>query len=142
MESRGNEGGCGLDHFGSTLHWGPSGNQDAFMRATKDFHHEKYLSDDFHVYAVEWNEGGVQTFIDGDLVLNTPFDTDMWSKGGFQGDNIWAGQGKQAPFNKDFFLVFNVAVGGTAGFFHDGDCNKPWNDGDPNAKQAFLNAKN
>jgi hypothetical protein len=42
--------------------------------------------------------------------------------------NPWAGGSKMAPFDKDFYLILNVAVGGTA-YFPDGIANpggKPW----------------
>ena len=35
----------------------------------------------------------------------------------------------------------NVAVGGTGGYFPDGDCGKPWSDKDSHAVNAFYNAK-
>ena len=31
-----------------------------------------------------------------------------------------------APFDQDFFLIMNVAVGGTTGWFPDGQGDKPW----------------
>jgi len=43
--------------------------------------------------------------------------------------NPWSGGSKMAPFDKDFYLILNVAVGGTNGFFPDGVANpggKPW----------------
>lgn len=35
--------------------------------------------------------------------------------------NPWAREtDANAPFNQEFFLVFNVAIGGNAGYFKDG----------------------
>ena len=36
----------------------------------------------------------------------------------------------------------NVAVGGTNTYFKDGVCEKPWNNKDPHAPNAFWNNKN
>ena len=35
----------------------------------------------------------------------------------------------------------NVAVGGTNGYFQDGQCGKPWSDTDPQAVNAFYNTE-
>jgi hypothetical protein len=43
--------------------------------------------------------------------------------------NPWASGSKMAPFDKEFYLILNIAVGGTNGFFPDGVANpggKPW----------------
>jgi len=48
---------------------------------------------------------------------------------------------KSAPFNQPYYLIFNVAVGGTNGYFPDGECGKQWSDTDPHAPNAFWNAE-
>lgn len=45
-----------------------------------------------------------------------------------------------APFDQKFYLIFNVAVGGTNGYFPDGMGGKPWNDKSTTAYQDFNNA--
>ena len=56
--------------------------------------------------------------------------------------NPWRGETeKSAPFNQPYYLIFNVAVGGTLGYFPDGQCDKPYSDKDPHAVNAFWNAK-
>jgi beta-glucanase (GH16 family) len=56
------------------------------------------LADDFHVFAVDWTPGAVTWSIDGTPYgRKTPADT---------GGNEWV-------FNHSFFLIMNVAVGGT-----------------------------
>ena len=39
------------------------------------------------------------------------------------------GTANVAPFDQPFYLIMNVAVGGTNGWFPDGVGNKPWLDG-------------
>lgn len=41
------------------------------------------------------------------------------------------------PTPTDFYLILNVAVGGTGGYFTHG----PWSNSDPNAAHAFIEAK-
>jgi hypothetical protein len=67
----------------------------------------------------------------------------FWQKGGWEEsnlDNPWSGRGNNAPFDQKFYLVFNVAVGGTNGYFPDGIGNKPWTDSDANAVNSFWSA--
>jgi hypothetical protein len=48
--------------------------------------------------------------------------------------NPWTSGGKMAPFDRDFYLILNVATGGTNGFFPDGVANpggKPWVNNSP-----------
>jgi len=43
--------------------------------------------------------------------------------------NPWQySKNKNAPFDREFYLILNLAVGGTAGYFKDGVAGKPWSD--------------
>lgn len=42
----------------------------------------------------------------------------------------------------DFYLILNVAVGGTGGYFPDSVGNKPWANTSPNAVNEFYQAIN
>jgi beta-glucanase (GH16 family) len=151
VESRGNPSGCaggGRDSFGSTLHWGPGYPYDAWEKAHADYKHPSDLSDDFHLYGLDWTADGIKTTIDGTVVLDFPFDEEMFSKGGFPESlhNPWQYETeKSAPFNQEYYLIFNLAAGGTNGYFPDGDtaaeCAKPWANGDGHAPNAFYGAK-
>jgi beta-glucanase (GH16 family) len=57
------------------------------------------LSDDFHVYAVEWEEGVIRWYIDGNL---------------YQTQTKWNTTAAPfpAPFDQKFFIILNFAVGG------------------------------
>jgi beta-glucanase (GH16 family) len=57
------------------------------------------FSDDFHLYAVEWETGIVRFYVDSNLY--TTFTQAPWPSGG-----TWA-------FDHPFFIILNVAVGGT-----------------------------
>ncbi|OAA60261.1 gram-negative bacteria-binding protein [Niveomyces insectorum RCEF 264] len=99
------------------------------------------------------------------------FDTPMWKRGNFprdsaalaasssiakQGDsnnnnntnsytnvdNAWAQTGRpNTPFDTPFYLILNLAVGGTNGWFGDNEDGKPWLDGSDRAKLDFWNAR-
>jgi hypothetical protein len=82
--------------------------------------------------------------------MYTHFDESFWEYGKFPlGDgngtrleNPWAGAAsKSAPFDKEFYLILNVAVGGTNGWFKDGSSGKPWLDSSPTARKDFWSAK-
>lgn len=56
-----------------------------------------HYSDDYHVFTVEWDANSIQWFFDGNKFYTV-------NKGEITGGNN--------PFNGDFFLILNVAVGG------------------------------
>jgi beta-glucanase (GH16 family) len=149
VESRGNvdypDG--GINQFGSTLHWGPNWQTDAYIQthSTKTLNNGDF-SDDFHVFGLVWTNTSLYTYLDDEsqIVLNVKFDQPFWRKGGWNSawNNPWEGRGNAAPFDQKYYLIFNVAVGGTTGYFPDGVGNKPWSNNDPHAIVAFWNAMN
>jgi len=83
-------------------------------------------------------------------IMYTPFKEGMWSWGKFPLNdhdgsrlvNPWEDTGrKNTPFDQDFYLVLNVAVGSTNGWFKDGLGNKPWVDRDHGAMKEFWEAR-
>ena len=147
MESRGNApsyppGGC--DSFGSTLHWGVSYQYDNYLKT----HAEKKgvdLTADFHTYGFLWNETYMGTYFDDEsnVVLNYPIIKSFWNQTGLPSPpwaNPWVGAANNAPFDQRFYLVINLAVGGTNGYFPDGN-GKPWTDDSPHAVNEFYDAK-
>lgn len=88
MEYRGSE----LNKIYGTLHYpGRSGgNADGSTRQIAN------ASTEFHIYSVEWNAATIKIFVDGQLyhtVVNS----------------------NSLPFNQDFFILLNLAMGGTFG---------------------------
>ena len=87
-ESRGNPSSYapgGVNQFGSTLHWGPTGTTDMWPLT-----HETYtipqgdLSQDFHIYGLVWNENEIATYIDdiSNVVLNVSLGSkSFWQAG-------------------------------------------------------------
>ncbi|XP_059163563.1 beta-1,3-glucan-binding protein-like [Physella acuta] len=135
MESIGNAGDIGVGTVTSTLHWGPSADQNRFSLT----HGEKKNANwhtNYHVWRLEWTHDHIITFIDNQQIMSvTPPAGGFWQKGGFSGSNLWASGSKMAPFDQEFYMMFNVAVGGTSGFFPDGNhyggVTKPWSNSQP-----------
>jgi beta-glucanase (GH16 family) len=153
MESRGNdnyphsaEGGC--DSYGSTLHWGVDWTQNRYDKTHGVYHHPNgRLSDEFHTYGLYWSEDRLYTYIDSpdNIVMDVDLDELFYEKGEFSDNfqNPWRGeQERGAPFNQEFHIIINLAVGGTVGFFPEGVGNKPWSNSDSNAVNKFYDAKN
>ena len=94
MEYRGQEPNKVL----GTLHYGapwPDNKHsgDEFVLAEGNFH------DDFHTFAVDWQEGVIKWFVDGKLV---------------QTQTKWSSKGNPfpAPFDQEFHLLLNLSIGG------------------------------
>ena len=96
-----------------------------------------------HKYGLVWTEDRIQTYFD--TPDNVILDVDMskesfWEKGGFTGSNPWKNEPNNAPFNREFYLILNVAVGGTNAYFPDGQCGKTWSNTSPTAVNDFWNS--
>ncbi len=149
MESRGNAPGYpagGSDAFGSTLHWGVNFQQNQWFRTHQVLDVGLNFSDDFHIYGLIWNETHIVTYLDSisTPVLQVPITKSFFELGEWDASvwhNPWRNRGDSAPFDRRFFLVLNLAVGGVNGYFPDGD-GKPWNNTDPDSVNKFYNARN
>ena len=80
----------------SAIHYGGSWPANTYTSASR---FGPDLSQDFHTYAIEWEEGVIRWYFD-DILYSTR--TDWWSAGGPY----------PAPFDRRFHILLNVAVGG------------------------------
>lgn len=157
LEARGNNytNSAGGNNFAfSSLHWGPDAENDAYKLSTNDKtapHSE--LGDAFHTYGLEWTDKYIFTYLDNVLnqVMYYKLNTPLYPRGNFPSadqkgnalTNPWATTGRSnSPFDQEFYLILNVAVGGQNGWFPDGRDDKPWVDGSQSAKLDFWNARN
>ncbi|CDH58389.1 beta--glucan-binding [Lichtheimia corymbifera JMRC:FSU:9682] len=146
MESRGNRNYPlgGINNVASTLHWGVhyTMNRYNMTRAEAILEDGTTFADDFHTYGLEWNEDGLRTYIDGKTVLLLDFDQSFWDRGEFPewSMNPWKSGDIGAPFDQEFYLVLNLAVGGVNGYWPDGH-GKPWQNDDPHAVNAFWDSR-
>ncbi|TKY86954.1 hypothetical protein EX895_003631 [Sporisorium graminicola] len=142
----------------STLHFGPDWLFDGYGFATKvrKLWH-KYYNQDFHTFGLEWTEESIFTWERSPVWRNMQVNMKpggFWKLGEFPQrmgngtllDDPWAGRpepfAKSAPFDQEFYLILNVAVGGTNGYFQDrqGD-NKPWSNDAENPRAQFWASK-
>lgn len=94
MESLGHD----PDRIHGTLHYG--GAAPANVSSGESYRLPLGSAQDFHTYAIEWERGEFRWYID-DIHYATR--TGWWSAGGPY----------PAPFDQDFHLLLNLAVGGT-----------------------------
>jgi len=149
VESRGNDdfGTLGNQYGGTTLHWGPFWPHNRY-----DLTHAEYgpsgFADDFHTWRIDWTADKMEAYIDDVLQLTVDPGSNFWDFGGFDSigdiDKIWSTGEKMAPFDQKFYLILNLAVGGTNGFFPDDipGANKPWSNTSPQAMLDFWNGRN
>jgi beta-glucanase (GH16 family) len=94
MENVGKE--PGINH--GSLHGPSSAGATSDLTATIMLPAGQKLSDDFHIYAAEWEPGTIRFYLDANLYAT--FTSAEWPAGG-----TWV-------FDQRFFLILNVAVGG------------------------------
>jgi len=85
-----------------TLHFGPAWDQHG-MAGSGERDYPFDFSRDFHTFGLDWNTDRIQWLVDGNVFHEQTLRTNFWN--GFYGAN---GQ----PFDKNFFIIINLAVGG------------------------------
>ncbi|WEK53695.1 MAG: carbohydrate binding domain-containing protein [Candidatus Cohnella colombiensis] len=101
MEARGRV----PDKVGGTIHYGRGWPNNKYMSKDYEFPDGQDISGE-HVYGLEWEPGEIRWYVDGNL---------------YQTINNWDSTGADqaakyafpAPFDKPFYLILNLAVGGT-----------------------------
>ncbi|CAG0879122.1 unnamed protein product [Darwinula stevensoni] len=156
VESRGNldlsmEGvQIGTQQVGSTLHFGPFWPVNGYEVANYKRNLGSGYHDDFHLYKVEWTPDYIKFTLDGtELGTVTPGEDGFWNLYPFDEnypglDSPWSLGTKMAPFDQEFYLIVNLAVGGTNGFFPDGTTGpypKPWSNTSPQAFKDFWDRR-
>ena len=95
-------------------------------------------SERMHTFGLEWTPEGLWTWEGSRVhrVLSHRFTRPFWSIGGFPSltgngtvlADPWGGS-HVAPFDQAFYLLLSVGVGGTNGYFDDGDAERPGSNG-------------
>ncbi|KAH9896078.1 concanavalin A-like lectin/glucanase [Cubamyces lactineus] len=156
MQSRGNPPeypAQGVDYVRGSLQWGPftwlNGVSRTFGWWTN---RRKTFAEGFHTFALEWSPEFVRIYVDSRLtyMLTLKFNEPFFKRGDFppivqngsqfiETPNPWeTGTANVAPFDQPFYLIMNVAVGGTNGWFPDGAGDKPWLDHSLTAMRDFA----
>ena len=150
MEARGNAdfkcgswgGPLGRQCTQSAFHYGFNSNDKTHGHA-KSCVPEGDLAYGFHKYAFEWTEKGFKSWVDNIVIMDEV--ADGWCESTFgcgNWNNPWKNgrDPKMTPFDEEFYLMINVAVGG--GFFPshcenaDGS-QTPWHNNNGDDKRAF-----
>ena len=66
-------------------------------------------ADDFHTYAIEWEEGEIRWYVDN--VHYATQKKEGWYSQHME-DGVYVSGGKNAPFDQKFHMLLNLAVGG------------------------------
>lgn len=92
------------NEIGGAIHYGGNWPNNKYSGGTYYFEEGTSISD-FHVYSVEWEPGEIRWYVDGEL---------------FHTETNWYGQSNgqpakyafPAPFDQEFYILLNLAVGG------------------------------
>ena len=110
-----------------TLHYGREWPNNASSGKAYTFPEGMNPADDFHTYAIEWQEGEIRWYVDGylyatqrrsEIRYNSKDEAVGLKHKGWFAEYFEQGSGEltthwdTAPFDKDFFLILNHAVGG------------------------------
>ncbi|QIL90234.1 family 16 glycosylhydrolase [Microbulbifer sp. SH-1] len=93
----------GEDRIHGTLHYGDAWPGNKYSGEAYQIPGGLNPADDFHTYAVEWEEGEIRWYVDGDHYATQT--KDGWYTSAAL-DNA------NAPFDESFHLILNLAVGG------------------------------
>mgnify|MGYP005829176547 CR=1 FL=1 len=93
--------------IGGAIHYGEEYPNNTYQSGEYHFsENEDYT--DYHTYSIEWEPGEIRWYVDGNLYQTL----DNWfSKGKNQGDVYTY----PAPFDQEFYIILNLAVGGWYG---------------------------
>lgn len=86
-----------------TLHYGEPHRESQGSRQLSAS--EPDYSKSFHVYAVEWDPGEFRWYVDGELIHT---ENDWFTKVDGEEEKAYP-----APFDQDFYMILNLAVGGS-----------------------------
>ncbi len=95
-----------------TLHYGKAWPNNVYSGDAYDFGDETISPvDDFHTYAIEWEQDEIRWYVD-DVHYATQTSEGWWSH--YQDeDGNWISGSDDAPFNQNFHLILNLAIGGS-----------------------------
>jgi beta-glucanase (GH16 family) len=93
-----------------TLHYGKAWPENVYSGESYKLADGINPADDYHTYAVEWQEGEIRWYVD-DVHFATQKESGWYSQ--YKDDNGDLVNGaNSAPFNQKFHLLLNLAVGG------------------------------
>lgn len=155
MQSRGNREliqngiNIGVDQITSYLQYGPYSDANVWQSFARNLNDKgKGFNSGFHRYQMEWATDKITFSVDDIETATVKAKSGFWEKGDFDTKipatyNPWIGS-KMAPFDQEFYLVIDLAVGGEH-FPEDafnGVGDKPWTNSSRYPATEFWHAKN
>ncbi|CAG0924448.1 unnamed protein product, partial [Notodromas monacha] len=144
----------GEQQISQTLHFGPFFPVNGYESAHFEINNPAGYGADFHLYGLEWTPDYIKLSVDNTVTgtLTPTSDKGFFGIHPFEQqidmatvEHPWQpekGATKMAPFDQEFYLILNVAVGGTNGFFPDAATpGKPWANTSPVAFRDFWNGR-
>lgn len=99
------EGPSGENRSSGALHFGGMWPDNSFKMKHKTLPGGEQAADNYHVFAVEWGEGQIDWFVDDEKFFTLK--AKDWHSA-----TVEKRQNVNAPFDQDFYLMLNLAVGG------------------------------
>ncbi|KAF8129016.1 glycoside hydrolase family 16 protein [Boletus edulis] len=158
MEARGNARSYpnqGIDYVRGSLNWGPLSFLNAYYKTFGWWTQRRTdYGETFHTYVLEWTPSFLRIYVDSRLnyMLQLSFNEPFFNRGNFPPvvengstpivlQNPWVNGTNATPFDQSFYLILDLAVGGTSGWFPDNVGSKPWLDGSNIATRQFTAAQ-
>ncbi|KAJ8935956.1 hypothetical protein NQ318_015791, partial [Aromia moschata] len=156
MESRGNRDltnsagvNIGIQQVSSSLIFGPNLHYTRYKYTHFEHNNVTGFNADFHNYQMEWTPDLIKFSIDDDIMGTvTPPEGGFWELGELASTGLespWKSGAKMAPFDEEFYIILNLAVGSTMGYFPDDATNgngaKPWLNTSPKAMTDFWEGR-
>jgi beta-glucanase (GH16 family) len=86
-----------------TIHYGGKWPANTYTGGDYAFPDGQSIDSDYHVYSVVWEEDNIRWYVDGICFFKTT--SDRWYSNG-------ASDNPYAPFDQEFYIIMNLAVGG------------------------------
>ncbi|MDE6277470.1 MAG: glycoside hydrolase family 16 protein [Muribaculaceae bacterium] len=120
-------------YFNGACHWGTSMPQPNYAKA---HNHEYSLQDgEFHLYTLIWDEKTIEMYCDLDKYPTKAPYYKMGIEGERPGEANWCGN----YFHKEFFILFNLAVGGNFPGIYDANRITALNDENGQKASMYIN---
>lgn len=100
----------GVEHFGSTLHFGPRWDQNGYWSATFETHSKpkEGFNNGFHRFLIVWTPECITFCVDGREIGQIKAGDGFWKRAKFTGDDIWANATKMAPFDQEVSKIYII----------------------------------
>ena len=91
----------------SAIHYSLPGGAHTYDTGYNNMNTRDYKSSiaEFHIYKVDWKEDSISFYVDDRLIVEFP--QRVWSTA-----SVEKSENPAAPFDKDFYLLLNLAIGG------------------------------